>query len=73
MTITLRINDAEAEAIRAYADLHGATVSEVMRRAILEKIEDEHDLAAWNRAYAAYTENPSVRTQDEIEKEFGLQ
>ncbi len=73
MTITLRINDTEAEAIRAYAELHGATVSDVMRRAILEKIEDEHDLQAWERAYAAYKQNPVTYTQDEVEKEFGLQ
>ena len=72
MTITLRVDDMEAEAIKAYASLHGVSVSDVMRRAILEKIEDEHDLKMWEKAYAAFAENPVAYPHDEVGKMLGL-
>ena len=72
MTITLRISDDESSVIRDYARLKGVSVSEFMRRAALEKIEDELDLRAGETAWAKYQANPESCSLDEIEKEFGL-
>lgn len=72
MTITLRINVEDAQLIRDYAKLHGITVSEFIRRAALEKIEDELDIRAAEKAYAEYLADPVTYSLDEIEKEFGL-
>lgn len=72
MTITLRINEEDAQLIRDYAKLHGITVSEFIRRAALEKIEDELDIRAAEKAYAEYLADPVTYSLDEIEKEFGL-
>ena len=44
-----------------------------MRRAALEKIEDELDIRAAEKAYAEYLADPVTYSLDEIEKEFGLQ
>ena len=72
MTVTLRMSDEESRLIKDYAKLHGTTVSEFMRRAALEKIEDDLDIKAAERAYAEYLADPVTYSLDEIEKEFGL-
>jgi stalled ribosome rescue protein Dom34 len=54
--------------IKDYAALKGTSVSEIVRRAVLEKIEDEIDLAIADRAMAEFLADPVTYTQDEIEK-----
>ena len=73
MTISLRLSEDDTRLIKDYARLHGVTVSEFMRRAALEKIEDELDIRAAEKAYAEYLADPVTYSLDEIEKEFGLQ
>lgn len=72
MTISIRLNEADSTLIRKYADLNGLSVSELMRQAVLEKIEDELDLKAYEAALAEYRANPVAYTLDEVEKELGL-
>ena len=72
MTITVRMSDEDTRLIRDYAKLHGVTVSEFIRRAALERIEDELDIRAAEKAYAEYLANPVTYTHDEIMEEFGL-
>jgi predicted DNA-binding protein len=43
MPVTVRFNEKELEAIRAFAELQGTTVSAVLRKAIFEQIEDALD------------------------------
>lgn len=73
MTMTLRINEEDSRLIKDYARLQGITVSEFLRRAALEKIEDELDIKAAEKAYAEYLADPVTYSHDEIMKEFGLQ
>lgn len=73
MTVTLRLSDADMRMIRDYAKLKGQTVSEVMRRAMLEKIEDEIDLDCYNRALSEWKKNPITYTQDEVERMLGIE
>ena len=72
MTMTVRMGDEETRLIKDYARLHGITVSDFMRRAALEKIEDELDVRAAEKAYAEYLADPVTYSHDEIMKEFGL-
>ena len=73
MTITLRLSDRDSELVRRYAQMHGLTVSDVMRNAILEKIEDELSSKVWEKAYAEYAQNPVTYSLEDIERELGLQ
>lgn len=73
MTMTVRMGDEETRLIKDYARLHGITVSDFMRRAALEKIEDELDIRAAERAYAEYLADPETISHEELMKEFGLQ
>lgn len=68
MTFSLRVNEKEAQLITNYAKLKKQTVSELMRTAIIEKIEDEIDLAAYDEAMAEHLKNPQAHTFDEVWK-----
>lgn len=68
-TMTVRMNDEDAELIRKYAAFEGVTISDFARTAILEKIEDTQDLEALRQAIAQDTgERFSI---DEILDELG--
>ncbi len=72
MTISVRLSDKDTELIKAYADMNNMSLSELVRKAILEKIEDEYDLKAYYEAMEEYKKNPTTYTLDEVEKELGL-
>ena len=73
MSVSIRLNDSELAAIKTYAASYGMTVSECIRRAILEQIEDEYDLQVFEEAYAEYKKNPVAYTHEEVKKELGLE
>ena len=72
MTISLRLNDEDAMLIKKYAELNSLSVSELIRQAVIEKIENEYDLEIFDKAMAEYEENPVTYSLDEVEKELGL-
>ena len=72
MSISLRLSKEDSDLIREYAKLKNMSISEVVRNAVIEKIEDEIDLAAYNKAIKAYHANPNTYTLEEVEKELGL-
>ena len=72
MTISLRLSEEDTKLIKDYAKVNNMSVSDLIRQAVIEKIEDEIDLAAYNKAVEAYKENPKTYTLEEVEKELGL-
>ena len=68
-TISLRLNDRDDELIRRFAAIHNISVSEVIRNAIIEKIENEIDVDLFDKAVA---ETKAVYTLDETKKKLGL-
>ena len=72
MTFSLRLNNAESALIKNYAEMNHITVSDLFRSSVLERIEEEYDLKAFDTAYAAYQEDPVTYTLGEVEKELGL-
>jgi RHH-type transcriptional regulator, rel operon repressor / antitoxin RelB len=68
VSISIRVSEKESELIKKYAELKGTTVSEVMRQAILSKIEDEFDIFLYEKAYKEYEENPKTYTIEEAKK-----
>ena len=72
MTISLRLNTADSELVKAYAEMYGISVSEVLRRSVMERIEDEFDLKAYEEAMAEYKKNPVTFTLDEVIEELDL-
>lgn len=70
MTISLRLNDTDTKLIKAYAEMNGISVSELLRRSVLEKIEDEYDIKAYQSAMKEYQNNPVSYSLEEVEREL---
>lgn len=68
-TISLRIDDRDSKLIRDYAKLKKTSVSDLMRNAIIEKIEDEIDLENFDRVLASMEKTHSL---EDVKKELGL-
>lgn len=66
MTISLRISDEDTNLIKAYAAMHNVSVSELIRQSVMDRIEDEFDLAAWEKAHTEYLANPVTYSYDEV-------
>ncbi len=69
-TMTLRVDDGDAKLIRRYAEFEGKSISEFIREAVFEKIEEEADLRELKEAIA---EDDGVRyTHAQVLEELGL-
>ena len=71
--VSLRVTESEKGILDNYARLHGITISEAVKNAIFEKIEDEFDIAAVNK-YIEKEAEGKVRyyTLDEAEALLGV-
>ena len=67
-TVTVRLDNVEKEIITRYARAKGQTVSEVVRAAILDQIEDEYDLELYRQAIQEFREKPLSYSLDEVAK-----
>lgn len=72
MTISVRLNEKDAELIKAYAKMNNVSLSDLIRNAILEKIENEYDLECYEKAIKEFEKNPKTYTLDEVKKELNL-
>ena len=51
-TMTMRVNDTDAAIVRKFAEFEGKTISDFIRDAVFEKIEDQEDLDVLRAAVA---------------------
>ena len=72
MTISVRLNEEDTALFKSYAALNNITLSELVRNAVMEKIEEEFDLKCYEEAIKEYRENPKTYTLEEVERELGL-
>ena len=72
MTVSLRLNDSDSHLIKAYAEMNGISVSELLRKSVLERIEDEFDLKAYEKAMEEYRANPVTYSLEDVMKELEL-
>ena len=66
------MTEEEKQLADAYARLNGTTLSDAIKRAYFEKIEDEYDIALADAALREYENNPKTYTHEEIKKMLGL-
>lgn len=72
MNISVRLDDNDSRLFRKYAEMNDISVSELVRRAVREKIEDEFDLEAYDKAMKEYKADPVTYSHDEVKKILGL-
>nr|WP_314656722.1 DUF6290 family protein [uncultured Fusobacterium sp.] len=70
--LSIRLNDEEKKIINAYAKFNNKTITQVVKEAILEKIENEFDLNELNKAIEEYEKNPISYSSDEVWKILGI-
>lgn len=69
-TMTIRLDNKEKSLISDYAAAFGTSVSEFMRTAALERIEDELDLRTWEEAKAEFEADPVTVSAAEIARKY---
>ncbi len=69
-TMTIRLDSAEKNLISDYAAAFGISVSEFMRKAALERIEDELDLKVWEEAKAEFDRDSVTISAAEIAEKY---
>lgn len=72
MSIFIRLNEQENEMIKTFAKINNMSVSEFIRKAVMERIEDEIDLQDYQKAMADFKKNPVTYSMEEVAKELGL-
>ncbi|MCI8396354.1 MAG: CopG family transcriptional regulator [Clostridia bacterium] len=73
MTISVRLNDEDTELIKAYADINNISLSDLIRTAVLEKIENEYDLECYQKAIKEHKKNPKTYTLKQVKEELELE
>lgn len=68
MTVSVRLNDKDTKLIKAYADMNNISISDLIRNAVIEKIEDEYDLKCYYQAMEEYKKNPKTYAHEEVKK-----
>ncbi|MGM0419267.1 MAG: type II toxin-antitoxin system RelB family antitoxin [Thermodesulfobacteriota bacterium] len=69
--ISLRLSEQEKILVDNYAKLNGLTLSDVFKKALFEKLEDEYDLKLI-KEYEKKGDSLKTYTLDEVEKELGF-
>lgn len=72
MVISIRMTDEEKALADAYSKLKGMSLSEAIKRAYFEKIEEEYDIALADKAMKEYEENPKTISLEDLRKELGI-
>lgn len=68
MAISLRLTEEETELFKSYAKLKKISISELIRSAVMEKIEDEYDLKTFNEALKDFKNNPITYSHNDVKK-----
>jgi RHH-type rel operon transcriptional repressor/antitoxin RelB len=66
-TISLRLSDRDKKIIQEYAKISNLSVSELIRRVVIAKIEDESDIRLFDEIYQTSRRTYSLK---EIEKDL---
>ena len=73
MSLSIRLTRKERRLAESYAKLHSSTVEDAFKKALFEKIEDEHDAAVAKEAYREYVQSGKKSTPiAELWKELDL-
>lgn len=72
MEISVRVSAEDKALFQKYAKMHGLSLSEFVRQTVLERIEDEYDLAVAEKALEEFRKDPVTYTMDEVEEMLGL-
>ena len=70
--ISVRINEEETKLLKSYCKIHGISMSEAYKQALLEKIEDEFDAEEMIKETEKFNKNPQTHSLEEVRKVYNL-
>ena len=73
MNISLNLNEQDSVLFQKYAEQKNMSVAELIRAIVLEKIEEELDLKAYEKAMEEFHKNPVTYSLEEVKKELELE
>lgn len=72
MVVSIRMTEEEKQLVESYAKINGLTLTDAIKKAILERIEEDFDIALFDNAFREYKKNPKTYSLEDIKKEFDL-
>ena len=72
MIVSVGLGEDDEKLIKTYAKMNNISLSDMIRNAVIEKIEDEYDLKCYKKAIAEFNKNPKTYSLQDVEKELGL-
>lgn len=70
-TTAIRLSDEESRLIKSYAKAQRRSVSDVIRLAILDQIEDEYDLSLFHESKKEFEKDPATISHEEMMEKYG--
>ena len=70
--ISVRLNEQEELLFKNYAEFMDENLSTLLKKALLEKIEDEFDLRVGQKALKEYEQDPVTYSVAEMRAKYGL-
>lgn len=72
MSYSIRFTEEERKLADSYAKLHGISLGEALKSALFEKIEDEYDIALYEKAKKEFDKDPKTYTIQEMKEKYKL-
>lgn len=72
LKITVELSEEEMELFKKFAKRRWQFVPEMMREVVMEKIEDDYDLMAYEETVEGHRSNQRFFSLDEVKKELGF-
>lgn len=72
MVVSIRMTNEERQLADAYAKICGVSLSEAIKRAYFDKIEEEYDITLADAAIREYEKNPKTISHEQMKKMFNL-
>ena len=71
-TFSIRLTDAEKKLIKDYSKLNNKSMSEVLKEAFFEKMEDEYDIKLADESYKEYKKDSKRYSVKEAKDALGI-
>lgn len=71
--LSVRLSEAEYKALQKYAKAKDISMSKALKDSFFEMFEDQHDLEAFNKAYAEYLKDPKTYSMEEVKEKLGIE
>lgn len=72
MVVSIRMREEEKKLAESYAKLNGMSLSEAIKKAYFEQIEEEYDIAIADLRHEDYLKDKKTYSLDEILKMYDL-